>query len=271
MKKGKKNKTSDKILTILIILFVVVTITLIMVWISRSNNLDTNSTLVTDLHNYFSTEDLNNCDGLFTYTEGKVEYEDINSETRVCLAFHKANKKDTETEVLNADKKKNKCTNDDMVFKIDDDNNNKCTVTKIKKSVINDSYKKIYGKDMDKTNEFRIDNLNVCYLEDEYYYCGLSETYIYTLGSESTIYRVIKKAEEKSSNIIIYDYFIKINEKTCFKNYTTATINEECTDKYSNNKDVDYKFMKKYGTEYKHIFKKATDGSYYWVSSEPVK
>jgi len=29
--------------------------------------------------------------------------------------------------------------------------------------------------------------------------------------------------------------------------------------------------MKKYGTEYKHIFKQADDGSYYWVSSEPVK
>ena len=29
--------------------------------------------------------------------------------------------------------------------------------------------------------------------------------------------------------------------------------------------------MKKYGTEYKHVFKKDKNDNYYWVSSEPVK
>ena len=34
-----------------------------------------------------------------------------------------------------------------------------------------------------------------------------------------------------------------------------------------NKKEVDYKFLKKYGTRYVHIFKKSGD-SYYWVSSK---
>lgn len=269
MKKKKMTKSNDKILSFLIIILSILTITLIVVLINRSNTLDINSKLVIDLHNYFSTEDLNNCNGLFTYAEDKVEYKDIDVENSICLAYQKTDKKKIEKEELKADKKKDKCTKDNMSFKIDNEGN-KCTVNKIKKSLINDTYKKIYGKDIKDIESFRIDNQNVCYLNGDYYYCGLSETFIYTIGNESTIYRVINKAEEKSSNIIIYDFFIKINGNSCFKNYTTATINNDCTDNYSDKFKVDFKFMKKYATKYKHIYKKSNNDSYFWVSSEPI-
>ena len=261
---------TDKILAISGVILIILTCILIISFISRTNDLDTNNKLITKLHNYFNSEDLSNCEGLFNYSEGKVEYKDIDNETRICLAYEKANIKKTIKETLKVDKKKNICTKDGMIFRSEDDSN-ECKITKIKKEIIDDSYKKIYGKNIENNNAFKIDNLNICYSKDDYYYCGLSETYTYTLGSESIIYRVIKKAEEKGSNIIIYDYFVKINENTCFENYTTATINKDCTDKYKNKKKVNYKFMKKYATEYKHIFKKANDESYYWISSEPIK
>lgn len=267
---SKKEIINDKLLTVLIILLVVISIILVAIWILNKNNLDTDNELVTELHNYFSSEDLGNCEGLFTYAEEKVEYKDINSETKICLAYQKANIEKAENIILKADKKKNICTDDKMVFKTTDETN-ECNVTKIKREVIDSSYKKLYGKDIKENETFRIDNLNICYLKDDYYYCGLSETFTYTLGSESIIYRVMKKAVEKGSDIIIYDYFLKINENTCFKNYTTATVNQECTNEYESKKDINYNFMKKYGTEYKHIFKEASDGTYYWVSSEPVK
>lgn len=278
MKKNLKEKTknrkleifNDKLLVVLITLLIVITIILLVVWLTNRNNLETDSKLVTELHNYFSSDDLGNCEGLFTYAEDKIEYKDVNSETRICLAYQKATIKDPELITLKATKKKNTCTEDGMTFKKNDETNT-CSVSKIKRNDIDESYKKLYGKTIEDNDSFRIDNLNICYLKDDFYYCGLSETFTYTLGSESIIYRVMQKAVEKGSDIVIYDYFVKINEDTCFQNYTTTTVNEKCTDEYANKKEVNYNFMKKYGTEYKHIFKKAKDGTYYWASSEPVK
>jgi len=261
---------SDKILSILALLLIIITIILMVFWVSKGNDLNTESKMVSELHNYFSSDDLGNCEGLFTYADKKIEYKDIDSETRICLAYQKSNIKKVETEKLKADKKKNTCTKDNMVFRVQEDTN-ECLINKIEKSTIDDTYKKLYGKNIENNESFKIDNLNICYLKGDYYYCGLSETYTYTLGSESIIYRVIKKAEEKGSKIVLYDYFVKINENTCFKNYTTSTINQDCTDRYSKKKKVNYNFMKKYGTEYKHVFKKTNDDSYHWVSSEPIK
>jgi len=267
-KKGKV--VQDKLLIVLIAILVLLSLIILIIKVASRNNLDTESELVTELHNYFNSDDLGNCEGLFTYAEDKIEYKDVNSETRICLAYQKANIEEPELITLKATKKKNTCTEDGMTIKKDAESNT-CSVSKIKRNVIDESYKKLYGKDIEDNDSFRIDNLNICYLKDDYYYCGLSETFTYTLGSESIIYRVMQKAVEKGRDIVIYDYFVKINENTCFQNYTTTTVNEKCTDEYTDKKDINYNFMKKYGTEYKHIFKQADDGSYYWVSSEPVK
>lgn len=278
MKKENKKKLNlkgsslmqDKVLLVLIVILIILSIVIVVVKIATRNNLDTESELVTELHNYFNSEDLSNCEGLFNYSEDKMEYDKIDSETRLCLAYQKAVIKDTESGTLKADKKKEICTSEDgMVFRVNEDTN-ECTYKKVKKSIIDDSYKKLYGKDIENNESFKVDNLNICYLKDDYYYCGLSETFTYTLGNESIIYRVMEKAIEKGSKIVIYDYFVKLNNDTCFKNYTTSTINTECTKEYKNQKDIDYKFMKEFGTKYKHVFNETKDGSYYWVSSEPI-
>lgn len=277
MKKVEKNKKEkkinkifqDKILVLLIAILVILSLTILIIKLATINNLDTESELVTELHNYFNSDDLGNCEGLFTYAEEKVDYSKIDAETRLCLAYQKADIKDVETGTIAAKKKKSTCTMDDMTFRVTEDTK-ECSYTKIKRSIIDESYKKLYGKEIEENESFKVDNLNICYLKDDYYYCGLSETFTYTLGNESLIYRVMEKAVEKGSEIVIYDYFAKINNNKCFKAYTTTTENSNCTDEYKNTKDINYKFMKKYGTKYKHVFKKADNESYYWVSSEPL-
>lgn len=259
----------DKVLIVLIVILVILSLTILIIKVASRNNLDTESELVTELHNYFNSDDLGNCEGLFTYAEDKIEYKDIDAETRLCLAYQKADIKDVETGTIEAKKNKSTCTLDDMIFRVTEDTK-ECSYTKIERSIIDESYKKLYGKDIEDNESFKIDNLNICYLKDDYYYCGLSETFTYTLGNESIIYRVMEKAVEKGSEIVIYDYFAKINNNTCFKAYTTTTENSNCTEEYKNQKEINYKFMKKYGTKYKHVFKQAEDETYYWVSSEPL-
>lgn len=275
MKKGSKNikKTTfnDKLLTVLIILLIILTIIIVVIKVVNRNNLDPESKLVTELHNYFNSTDLGDCEGLFTYSEDKVDYNDIDAEIKACLAYKKSNiPEDIEKETYDVQKNKNTCKVDGMIFRANEDTN-KCEVKKIKKSIIDDTYNKIFGKTIESNDSFKVDNLNICYSKDDYYYCGLSETFTYTIGNESIIYRVIDKAVEKGSEIVIYDYFIKINNDNCFKNYTTNTIDQNCTSEYKKIKDLNVEFMKDYGTKYKHTFKKSKNDTYYWVSSEPVK
>lgn len=265
----KQEQKKDKLIVILSIIVVILSIVIIALKLAMRHNLDTESDLVVELHNYFNSEDLNNCDGLFTYASDVVNYDSIEDATKLCLAYQKSEIKDSENGTMKATKKKETCTEDGITFRVDEGTSS-CSYTKIKSSVIDNTYKKLYGKENDNTEPFKIDNLNICYLKDGYYYCGLSETFTYTLGNESLIYRMMSKAVEKGSNIEIYDYFVKLNNYTCFKNYTTSTVNSECTTEFKNYEEIDYKFMKNYGTQYKHTYKLAEDGTYYWVQSEPI-
>lgn len=268
--KKKFEIANDKLLIVLFVILLIVSLVLLFVLVASTNNLKTDSDLVVGLHNHFTFEESTDCETLFNYSTNKVEYKDIDSETRLCLAYQKAEIKEVQTETVKAKKKKNTCTVDGMVFK-KDDKTNECSYNKINKEIIDKSYKNLFGQEIENNKSFKIDNFNICYLKDDYYYCGLSETFTYTAGSESIIYRVVKKAEEKGSDIVIYDYFVKINDDVCYKNYTTTVLNQNCTNNYKNQKEVNYEFMKKYGTEYVHLYRKSEDGNYYWISSEPVK
>lgn len=272
-KNRKKQEATkvDKFLMGVLVLLILISIVLLFVRLIGGKTISSSDERVKELHDYFSTESLNNCEGLLNYTEDKIEFADISNETRLCLAYQKSDIKDYEELTYNPDKKKTICTTDDkMVFRVNEESK-KCEVKKIKQNIIDDTYKKIFGKEIEKNDKFQADNLNICYLKDGYYYCGLSETFTYTLGSEALIYRVVNKAVEKSSEIIIYDYFAKIMDNQCFKAYTTTTVNQKCTDNYDKDKELDFDFLKNYGSQYKHVYKKASDGTYYWVSSELIK
>ena len=90
---------------------------------------------------------------------------------------------------------------------------------------------------------------------------------VYQKSTHILSYRTIKSAYKKGDEIVIYDYFLRTINDDCFTSYMKDEKNETCGKALENKKEVDYKFLKKYGTRYVHIFKKSGD-SYYWVSSK---
>lgn len=273
MKKSQKKKINFKLNTnqifiILMVVLVITTISLIVVLVTYHGNPEKDNPLLAEIYNYFSTDDLTNCNGLFNYSNTKIDYDNANNETKLCIAYHKSNVDNIEFETLKTSKNAETCKKDNMVFKAEE-NTEECNITKINKNIIDTTYKKIFGRNNDNSEKFTIDSTHTCFLDGDYYYCGLSETFTYILGG-SAIYRTIKNYEEKSSEIVIYDYFIKISDPICYTNYTTDSINQNCTKNFDRNKKIKYNFMKKYGSLFKHIYQKADDGTYYWVSSEPI-
>ncbi len=268
-KKKEKNKEKDMVLIFLVLVLIIVSIVVIAVVLINGKNVDTNSEQIKELHDYLSTDNLNNCNGLFTYSDKKIDYSKANAEDMACLAYYKANITDAETETYKPKKKETTCVVDNMTFRVDEENK-ECVVQKISKKAVEDAYNKIFGKKLDNLESFKIDNFNICYLKDDSYYCGLSESYTYTIGPDSTIYRIINRALEKGNKITIYDYFARINNNTCYSTYAVDTVNSKCTENYKEDVKIDYKFMEKYGVKYKHVFEKDKNGTYHWVSSEPV-
>ena len=275
-KKAKEKKFSkitiaeDKLLKVIIVILVLVVILLVAYRIFYGKSLATDDKLVKELHSYLMPDDLNNCDGLSNYADKKITSKDLTDNVKLCLAYQKASVKDAEVEEYDKTKKKEICKVDDMIFGLEEDAK-KCSVAKVKKDIIDDAYYKLFGENIKSKDAFNYDNMHICYLKDDYYYCGRSETYTYIIDGTTAIYRIIDSSVEKGSTITIYDYFLKINNNECYTNYTTLDKNDDCTKNYTKDTKIDYNFMKKYGAKYKHIYKKDKNGTYYWVSSTPVK
>ena len=275
-KKAKEKKFSkitikqDKLLKGIIVILILIVVLLIAYRLFYGKSLATDNKLVKELHGYLMPTDLNNCDGLSNYADKKITTKDLDDTTKLCLAYQKINTKNAPVEEYDKTKKKETCNVDNMIFG-SEENEDKCSVVKIKKNIIEKTYQKLFGENINTKDAFNYDNSHICYLKDDYYYCGKSETYTYVIDGTTAIYRIIDKAIEKGSTITIYDYFLKINSDECYKNYTTLDKNDNCTKNYNEKSKIDYNFMKKYGTMYKHIYQKDKNGNYYWVSSTPVK
>ncbi len=275
-KKAREKKFSkitiveDKLLKVIILVLILIIVFLLAYRLINGKSLSADDKLVKELHSYLMPNDLNNCNGLSNYADKEITAKDLTDDTKLCLAYQKANVKDAEIEEYSKTKKKETCKVDDMVFGVEE-NESKCNVAKIKKDIIENEYKKIFGENIKSKDSFNYDNSHICYLKDDYYYCGKSEMYTYIIDGTSAIYRIISKTIEKGSKITIYDYFLKINSSECYKNYTTLDKNDDCTKNYNKKTKVDYGFMKKYGTMYKHVYQKNKNGEYYWVSSTPLK
>ena len=277
MVKNKKKISvivNDNLFMIISCLIFITIIILFVNYFNNRSNIDPNSDLINELHNYFKTDEIDSCNGFLNYSTEEVNNENISVKNKLCLAYQKADYREYESEKIKKIAKAEICKKDNMIFRITEDTE-ECVINKIPKEIIDNSYKKLFGQEISDNSEFYIDNLNICYLKDDYYYCGLAETYTYILESPSEIYRNIRKviSKEKSSEIQIYDYFLKTTDSKCYLNYTTLNTNENCNKIVAKNKEkeLNYGFVKKYGTEYIHTYKKANDGTYYWVSSKPVK
>lgn len=264
----KNSKLIDKLYNIIIILLAIIVV-VVFIYQNKENKINKElKDKYREQYTYLSNSDLHNCNGLYNYSNKKIEYDDINIESKLCSTYYKLDSNNNSNEIWKKDKKKNTCTKNNMKFRIDD-NSDSCSVTISDKEEFSKIYKKIFNKDIEE-KEFKIDDLHVCYFNKNNVYCGLSETYTIILENDYDVYRVINKIEEKSSSVEIYDYFIKKDVDMCYKYYTTSDNNEKCTNKILTKKDINYNMLKKYGTLYKHIYNKNEDGTYYWVSSEPI-
>lgn len=255
-----------------IIILVIIMILTIIIYFAISGNNKKQMKRVEPLYNYFNTGALEICEGLFNYSNSKITENDISSETKLCLAYKQTENKNEEEINVKKDKKDTICTVDKMVFRVNDDEK-ECTYRKMNKSILNDTYHKIFGKDIDDSaKSFQADILNVCYIKGDNVYCGLSKTFTYTFGEDINIYRVIEKIVEKGSSVEIYDYFLKtIGENKCYSYFTSLENdqNTKCSDNLKNTKNINYKFLKNNGTLYKHVYEKDND-TFHWVSSEPI-
>ena len=260
-----------KKINILYLIPVLLVIGLVIVFvIINSKKLATDDKLVLNLYNYLGSNDLNICGGLAIYSNELVDETKLDVSQKICNAYYQLDLDESYIIKIDKSKKNNTCSvGENIVFATDDVENETCNVTKVESKLINDKYKEIYGKDIENLEQFQYDATTVCYYENDYYYCGLSDGYTLTFGNEPQTYRTIKEAIKSGDELYIYDYFLKIVNDECFYNFTDNQKNEDCTNNLISDKDIDFDFMKKYGTLYKHTFKE-NNGSYYWISSTPV-
>ena len=268
-----KNKKKIKInMVILVVILFVAIVGLILYFTLNGKKLDTNSTQINELYSYLGSNDLEVCNGLSIYSEKEINYDNIDNNIRICNAYSLLDIDETSIVKIDKTKKNNTCSiNENIKFATDNYEDDICTITKVESEKINEQYKKMYGKEIENYEQFQLNPTTICYYDEEgYYYCGLSESFTYTIGAEPQTYRTIKKANKKDDEIIIFDYFMKVINNECFTTYDGDNKNNNCSNIFNEDTNVDYDFLKKYGTLYKHTFKES-NGSYYWVKSEPVK
>ena len=270
-KSDTKKKLSKKSLIIGLAIIAILIIILIVVLVIRSRTLDPESELVTDIYTYLGNNDLEVCNGLATYAPDEVTYDDLENAMRICVAYSLLELDDSSMLKVDKTQKNNTCTvgeSNNITFATDNYEDDICTLTKVSSEEVNTQYEKMYGQSIENYESFQYNETTICQYDSGFYYCGLAEEYTATFGGEPHTYRTIKNVTENDDEIIIYDYFLKVVNNECLTSYTGTTTNNECTENYSEDEEMSYSFLKRYGTLYKHTFKKSGD-NYYWVSSTP--
>ena len=267
----EKTKIKKKDIIVIGIIVIVLIIIFLAIFLFKGQKLDANSTLINNLYNYLGSNDLETCEGLQVYSNEEINYENLDNEIRLCTAYRLLDSNLINKEEYEETGEETCSINDNITYATDNYDSDKCSVNVIKKEDLNNKYKEIFGNDIDEESEFSINYNTICHSDEDNYYCGLAKTYTKTFGSEPHTYRVIRDAYKKGDEVIIYDYFLKIVNGECYNSYVNGTTNNNCTNELPEEEEdynIDYDFLKKYGTLYKHTFKQSGD-TYYWVSSIP--
>lgn len=267
----KKKSIKKKDLITIGIIIIVLLIILLAIFLFKGQKLDTNSTLINNLYNYLGSNDLEVCNGLQVYSDKEVNYDSLDNKTRLCTAYRLLDDENISVKEYEETEDETCNINENITYATDNYDSDKCSVEQINKDDLNNKYKEIFGKDISDESEFSVNYNTICYSDEDNYYCGLAESYTKTFGAEPHTYRTIKDAYKKGDEVIIYDYFLKIVNGECYNSYVNGTTNNNCTNELPEEEEdynIDYDFLKKYGTLYKHTFKQSGD-TYYWVSSIP--
>lgn len=233
---------------------------------------------VTMLYDYLGEVDIYHCGGLKTYNTKVITKDDLKQEDMLCMAYYQINeknmvKKEENSTTANEQDVKICKVGENITLATSDENESICEYTSFSKETLNSAYETLFGAKIDDFNNFYLSDTKSCYLEGEEYYCGNSEHFNLSLGSNSKIYRFINSAKKKlNGDIIINDYFLRVSENNkCYG--TTENNNEiaECSKELEtiSSEEISVDFVKKYGVEYKHTFKN-NDQTSFWQKSEPL-
>ena len=246
---------------------ILLTILLFLV-INNINSVKIDTDYVLNSYKFLVNDNLDSCNGLNMYGENRVEYADLSDADKLCLAYR--NIKQHSYDKLNKSNNENYCyisKNDNKGFTLNEDNI--CDIEIISKEKIDQIYYELFNKQIGDYSDFKINDSRACYYQDDKYLCGDSILQNITYGWNPTYYTIITKAKEKGSYLYIYDYFLIINNNECYLSNNGSIKNDKCSLKLTN-ANIDNRFLTKFGQKYKHTFKKNNNGTYYWISSEPI-
>lgn len=256
------------IIGILVILGIVVLSAIII----RLDSINIDDPKVQELYNFLGDNYLDYCNGLPFYNGEEVNYSTLSVVQRKCVAFKQINKSKIGSEEINKDKKKDQCSfSKDIIFRLDNEKQT-CSYDTIDEKDLERAYKKIYNEKLDNHADFELSDTKICYYEKEKsrYVCANPMEQTVELGWAPTTYRVISRAKEKGSKILIYDYYLAINNDRCYITNDGRNENLECSEKLNKKTKYNSRLVTKYGKKYLHTFNVDKNGNYYWESTTPI-
>lgn len=233
-------------------------------------NLDINGDQVQALYKYIMK--INDGQEELVYRTNKVTEKQLNNRLKLNTIF----KNLTEQQA-------------DEIKTLKDSNGNSVTHRYFNKDTVENMAKKIFGNDVTITHEGIIIDLG----EDIDYNNGRYDRYFYQGGGrtpwENSTFKLIK-AEQIEDEIYIYDKYVHLVNVENIVNgvdYYASTYDiysasdkkvklaskVDCEENNLYGEDtigIIEKFLNQELVTFKHTFKKASDGSYYWYSTEPI-
>ena len=213
---------------VLVVLGIVVVIIVIFLVIFLGDKpLKLDDPQVTELYSYLGEVDIYHCGGLNSYTGDEVKYDTLSNNNKLCMAY----------------------------YKLDD------------KQIKSDSHEVTTKNDND---------IEICEI-------GEGIRLAAEEGEDSCGYQIVSSTDLKKAYSAIYgeelpdDTSFYINgTEACYLNgeeyYCGEADSEDeisaCSEALENDSvEINEEFVQKYGTLYKHTFKKNNDDNYYWYSS----
>ncbi len=147
---------------------------------------------------------------------------------------------------------------------------NKCTVTRIKKSDLMDSNKKMFNDEiLDMSVNFSpVDGVN-CVIDGDTYVCGNVNKTSTITGELVGVFSIVKATKDEEGTILIYEKGY-LNDKRS----NVDNPNDQYDNYYlhsSDSKDYYYELKSADNLTFKHTFKTTDRQNYYYVSTELVK
>ena len=254
--------------------FVIIAVVLLLVVFLGDKTLDMESEEISELYSYLGEVDIFHCGGLNSYSGDEVTSNSISNENKLCMAYYALNLDNIQQEqgeiTTTNDHDVSLCEIGEGIRLAAKEGENACNYQVISSNDLADAYRMIYGEEIPKVASFFINSSEACYLEEDNYYCGNAQTFVYSLTPEATVYRLMNRAAEKlNGDIVIDDYYLSVSGNKCYYSNNSNDEIMACSSELENNTnlEIDSDFVREYGTLYEHTFKQDDNGNYYWYSS----